>query len=129
MTEVFDNVFIGGWTDARDHGHEFDLIVNCAIDAQHFGGPHFKLVDGPGNSRALLEEAITCVSDAVRSKKRILIHCVAGKSRSVVVTAAALSTVLSIPFKTVLYLIQKDRSLAPPVGYQAHPALLELIRQ
>ena len=127
MNEVAPGVFIGGWHDARDHAHEFDAVINCAIDAPCYGGAHhFPLVDGPGNARELMQSAIEQVITEMKAGRRILVHCVGGKSRSVVVTAMALSRVTGVSFSDAIDSIVEARGLAEPVGYKPHSALVEL---
>jgi hypothetical protein len=125
--EVAPNVCVGGWSAARDYGSEFDVIINVAIDAPDFGGYHFNLVDGPGNKREEMQAAIACVEEHVKAGKRILIHCVAGRSRSVTVTAAALSRISGRTFDETLRLIAPLRGLTGQHPFWPHSALLELV--
>lgn len=125
--EVAPNLCIGGWSAARDFGSEFDVIVNVAKDAPDFGGYHFCLVDGPGNKQSEMDAAIACVEEQIRSGKRVLVHCVAGRSRSVTVTAAALSRTTGTPFNDILAAIGPIRGLTGVHPFGPHPALLELI--
>lgn len=128
MTEVAPNVFVGGWSAARDHGNEFDVIINCAVDAPNYGEFQFSIVDGPGNKREEVQAAIACVEEAVRSGKRVLVHCMAGFSRSVTVTAAALSRVTGRPFHEVLTMIAEARKCEPVRPYCPHAAMVEIVQ-
>ena len=90
MSEIAANLHVGGWHDARDRRAEFDVIINCAVDAPHNGDHQFSLVDGPGNDPQEFAAAVDEVYRHFSAGKRVLVHCVAGMSRSVTVTAAAL---------------------------------------
>ena len=123
--EVAPNVYIGGWHAARDFAPSFDIVVNVAVDAPNFGGPHFHLVDGPGNPPELMREAVTCVEVAIRQGKRVLVHCVGGRSRSLTVVAEAIRRVHGTPLTTTIERMRLPRALEP---HQPEVALLELLK-
>lgn len=128
MAEVAPNVFVGGWSAARDHANEFDVIINCAVDAPNFGEFQFSIVDGPGNELEEVQRAVSCVEGAVRSGKRVLVHCVAGYSRSVSVTAAALARVTGRPFHELLMMIAEARKCESARPNCPHPAMVEIVQ-
>ncbi len=123
--EVVPNVFIGGWHAARDFWQEFDVVVNVAVDAPHFFGVHFHLIDGPGNSLEIMQSAVMCVETAMREGKRILVHCVGGRSRSLVVVAEAVRRVHGKPLTETIERMRSVRNLEP---HQPESALLELVK-
>ena len=45
------------------------------------------LVDGAGNNRRYFDDAVDFIDDVVSSGERILVHCHAGRSRSVCIVA------------------------------------------
>jgi len=51
------------------------------------------IMDGDGNSHAIIEAAIRCVVTLVQRDFRTLVACSAGMSRSLVIAAAALALV------------------------------------
>jgi predicted protein tyrosine phosphatase len=122
--EIFHGVWVGGWSAARNYGHHFQIIVNCAVDAPHTRGEHFRLVDGPGNETQEFEKAVACVMDAIRSGEKTLVHCVAGRSRSLVVAATAISCCRGIEITTLIETAMGLRKCEGP--NQPHQALLEM---
>lgn len=123
FAQVAENVCVGGWSAARDYGNQFDVIVNVAVDAPNFGQHQFELVDGPGNKQSEFDAAVSCVQSAIESGSRVLVHCVAGRSRSVVVAAAAISRARNMPFDVALGRVRLVRNCEP---HQPHTALLQL---
>lgn len=89
MTEVHPNLFIGNWHDAQRHLDSM-YVVTVAHDSPVTGSAKFPLVDGPGNPPELVIEAARHAAEAHKAGKKVLIHCHGGRSRSGVVTVAAL---------------------------------------
>jgi protein-tyrosine phosphatase len=88
MTELIPDLYIGNWHEARAAKGSMH-IVTVASDSEFVGDQHFKLVDGPGNSVLVFREAVEAVYAAHRSGKKVLVHCVGGRSRSAAVIVAA----------------------------------------
>lgn len=126
--KVIDEVWIGGWSAARDYGHEFDLIVNCAKDAPHYGHFQFHLVDGPGNEQSEFDKAVGCVVEAMKCHRKVLVHCVAGMSRSLTVAAAAISKVHGMPVDYALDICKKARGCFDVRPYCPHEAMIAMAR-
>lgn len=128
MNQVASNLWIGGWSSARDCRDQFDVVVNVAIDAPHNGDYHFNLVDGPGNDPQEFERAVECVRSALVGGKKVLLHCVAGRSRSVTVGAAATAKATGDDFEEVLRRFKVSRGLGDVHPFGPHDALLSLAR-
>ena len=75
------------------------------------------LKDSGGNSRILIKSAIDCIDDAVSHNKKILVHCLAGKSRSVSIVARYLMNKKGISCEEALDIIEEKREtcLAPGI--------------
>lgn len=102
MTFVTDRIAIGNCRDAIDlegiraAGIRSILCLNgqlrgrspesCGVEALRV----FDLRDGPGNDPRLFEHALRTVGAYSRKHPRLLVHCHAGRSRSVVVVAGHL---------------------------------------
>ncbi len=93
MDWITDNIAIGNFQDARKGYAAVDAILclkeDCICkgreDVDAFRVP---LIDGPGNTRKSIEEAIDVIAGVVSSGEKILVHCHAGRSRSVCIVAA-----------------------------------------
>lgn len=140
MTQVHPHLFIGDWFDAKGPCEGLDAVVCVAIDdyaqAAYSGELEhhvYPLVDGPGNKPELMKKAIDMVDSLLLLKKRVMVHCVAGKSRSVVVAAAALTRYESYwdgaEFDEQLEnIFTKRHSEHSPGAIVPHPALVELAK-
>lgn len=96
ITKITDQVSIGDSSDARHaNNKEFDAVLNVAIDfdwRDDFKWRHkVGLVDGAGNHPGTFFAAVVLLESLVKSGKRVLVHCHAGLSRSVMVVAAWLT--------------------------------------
>lgn len=92
--------------------------VGCAYD-------HFCMSDGPleghvpgDDSYELFEEACECVIESLQDDNTVLVHCHAGRSRSVAVCTAALAITESLSYDDAFTQVKKARPIANP-----HPHL------
>ena len=102
MREVIpERLWIGNAGDARDPSGVLDAgvtaLVNLAAEELPPTLPrdilysHFPLVDGPGNSAAMLKITVDTVVSLLREKIPTLVYCGAGMSRSVAIASAAVA--------------------------------------
>lgn len=93
MDWITDNIAIGNFVDAREvKKGEVDAILCliddcCSEDNEDFDVVAIPLVDSAGNDPRSLKDAMDYIDDVVRSGERILVHCHAGRSRSVCIVA------------------------------------------
>lgn len=92
ITPIVDGIAIGNSEDARRiENPTFDATVNVAIDLDiedQFKWRHkVGLLDGPGNNPITFIAAVMLLYSLVQQRRRILVHCHEGKSRSVMVVA------------------------------------------
>jgi protein tyrosine phosphatase (PTP) superfamily phosphohydrolase (DUF442 family) len=102
LTLITDKIAIGNCEDAQDKegirafGIRSILCLNglllgrsaesCGVEALRV----FDLRDGPGNDPYVFEQAVTTVGKFAREFPNVLVHCQAGRSRSVIVVASHL---------------------------------------
>jgi hypothetical protein len=103
MDWITDAIAIGNYLEAqntellRHHGFRSVLSLDGSLtsdDAGRLGVAvvvAFRLVDGAGNDPRVLKMAIEALGDLVGSNAPVLVHCHAGRSRSVVVVAGHLA--------------------------------------
>ena len=92
MTWITDQIAIGNYIDAQNIANEVDAILclkeNCCdderIDLEILTLP---LIDGSGNNRRFFDDAVDFIDDVVFDGEKILVHCHAGRSRSVCIVA------------------------------------------
>jgi protein-tyrosine phosphatase len=79
------------------------------------------LVDGPGNDLRTFTRAVETLRDFAEHHPPVLVHCHAGRSRSVVVTAAYLKGVHGLESEEALRLVTQKREAS------VTPALMSLL--
>ena len=107
MREIIPNVlWIGNAFDARnikavmDAG--FQIVVDLAIEEPHIQHPRevascrFPLLDGEGNSAALIMAVIDLIVSCVNAQTKTLVACSGGMSRSLLIASAVVAQVKSI---------------------------------
>lgn len=93
ISEIIDNIYIGNWHDARDFSNLF-ITFTVAFDSP-FKSPqgfYYKIED---SKNASYDELLSAIKSLYRIRitnktNKILVHCVAGLSRSAVVVAGYL---------------------------------------
>jgi len=104
IREIYpDRLFIGNAMDARDLQLLYDNRIAAVVDLAVNESPaqlardmiYFRLpmIDGDGNTDALIETAIRCVVMLVQNEIRAMVACSAGMSRSLAIAAAAMAVV------------------------------------
>lgn len=79
------------------------------------------LVDGPGNDLRTFERAVATLTQFAKEHPPVLVHCHAGRSRSVIVTAAYLKGALDIGSEEALLMVTRKREAC------VTPALMNLL--
>ena len=69
------------------------------------------LIDGPGNDENAVEDAIAFIDDIVRRDERVLVHCHAGRSRSVCIVARYLMAIRGWSREKSLQFISSKREI------------------
>ena len=93
MDWITDHIAIGNFIDAKNASkNEIDAILCvkpecCSEDNSIIDVMCLPLVDGAGNDRRYFNDAVDFIDDVVSSGERILVHCHAGRSRSVCMVA------------------------------------------
>ncbi len=128
MTFITDRIAIGNFEDAQDlkalnaTGIRSILCLNgllrerspesCGVEVLRV----FDLRDGPGNDPYLFEQAVKTVGKFVRDAPNLLVHCHAGRSRSVVVVAGHLMRTEGFSMDEAIALIARHREIALTPG-------------
>jgi protein-tyrosine phosphatase len=92
MDWITEQIAIGNYIDAINCASDVDAILclksNCCDNRTDIDALCFPMNDGPGNRKEYILDAIAYISDIVSSGGKILVHCHAGRSRSVSMVAA-----------------------------------------
>jgi atypical dual specificity phosphatase len=123
-------VHIGNIQDASDHESIQEAGISTVVKLTNReptkGYPkkvdvvRHPMMDGPRNEGKTFRRAVKSVTELLRDGESVLVHCAAGKSRSVTVTATALSVVEKNTFEESLEIIRQCRD-----GINPHPALIK----
>lgn len=111
-------LWIGNARDARTPQALYDHGIQCVVELAYeeqsavlprdFVTLRVPLVDGGGNPPELLETAVGFVALCLGHKRRTLVTCSAGMSRSPAIVAAAMSRDLGITLIDALDLVRSN---------------------
>ncbi|RDH41928.1 dual specificity protein phosphatase family protein [Zooshikella ganghwensis] len=93
MDWITENIAIGNFVDAKEiKKGETDAILCliddcCSEDNDEFHIVVIPLVDAAGNDKRNFKDATDYIDDVVSHGEKILVHCHAGRSRSVCIVA------------------------------------------
>jgi protein-tyrosine phosphatase len=127
-TQLLPEFWIGTIQDAAKLSVENPLgieeVINvCGEDYEHGDGIHYSMVnllDGHEIPEDIFWQVVKHGVDCLVSGRRTLIHCHAGRSRSVCFAAAILTQMGKVDFETALSFIKRKR----PIAFPHHVILL-----
>ena len=118
MDWITNNIAIGNYLDASvdDLAFQVDAVLclkeNCCNeDRTDVDVLCVPLIDGSGNNPRDIREAVQYVRDIISANERILVHCHAGRSRSVAIVARYLTETTGISRQAALDLISSKREI------------------
>ncbi len=117
MDWITNNIAIGNFVDARALTVSDVEAVLCLKEAccdesdDEFCTMCVPLIDGPGNDKNAVEDAIAFIDDIVRRDERVLVHCHAGRSRSVCIVARYLMAIRGWSREKSLQFISSKREI------------------
>lgn len=127
MYEITDNLYYGGLEDAGDSApyreREIEHVIQLTYEPPGSGYPKdvevhtFSMMDGPQNDEATFRAAVSKIVEILEANATVLVHCSAGRSRSVCVAAAALGQFEQLSFEEAFAQVEE----VGPVS--AHEAL------
>jgi atypical dual specificity phosphatase len=139
MDWITEQIAIGDALDAVNHASEVDsilcLLSDCCGDRSDIDGYCVPLSDGPGNSSEHVLAAIDFIAAQVENGLRVLVHCRAGRSRSVCIVAAYLMRHQGFSKRLAMSMISKKRQICLSDGideifkhiYTSKPSLLSCL--
>ena len=115
MDWITDQLAIGNFLDAQSLPADIDAVLclreDCCDGRTDVDALCLPLLDGPGNDPSDIEEALDFIREVVTAGQRILVHCHAGRSRSVVVIARYLMQSRGLTAQAALDLIGSRREI------------------
>ncbi|MDY7080826.1 MAG: dual specificity protein phosphatase [Halobacteria archaeon] len=130
MPESSYDLYIGDIKDAGDkeqiHDNDISVILSLTNRIPKEGYPprvyvvEYPMSDGPRCDQLTFRQAVDHLTILLQEGETVLVHCSRGESRSVAVSAAAISMIEDVSFDDALEIISKSRDKANP-----HPSLVE----
>jgi len=124
MDKIIEQLWVTDIKGVREQStKQFDRVVTVCQDevSDNVGCAYnfFNISDGEGpwpgdSSYEAMEEAIDCIVDALNDGERVLVHCHAGHSRSVMACTAALAVTEGIGFDRAFWKVRAAREGAKP---------------
>ena len=117
MDWITASIAIGNFVDAENaSAAEVDAILCLKEDCcderdQRFYVLTVPLIDGAGNDQRLFDDAVDFIDDIVTDGERILVHCHAGRSRSVCIVARYFMTRKGVTRERALAMIAEKREI------------------
>ena len=123
ITSVTPQIWVGDSQDARAAiNSDFDATLNVAIDldiedktddvvVRRLKRHKVGLIDGPGNPPLRMVAALILLHTIVKSGIKVLVHCHAGQSRSVMICAMYCDIAGIAPFNEALPKIMAQRKV------------------
>lgn len=115
MDWITDQIAIGDCHDAATHAGEVDavlcLLPDCCETRSDVDGCCIPLHDGPGNCRTHVLAAIDYIALQVDQGNKVLVHCRAGRSRSVCIVAAYLMRHQGLSKRLAIATVAKKRQI------------------
>lgn len=116
MDWITDQIAIGNYLDVALMPSEIDAVLclkeDCCGEARRdVDVLCVPLTDGPGNDPRRVKQAIEYIADVVAAGDRVLVHCHAGRSRSVAVVTRFLVESTGMTKNSALALIAKKREI------------------
>jgi len=122
VTEIISGLWLGNIQDSknREFISRMDVIVNCTKDLP-FLSKQTKNIRLPINDNlekievknlyTFLPKIVPFIHDCLQKNLNILVHCYAGKQRSVSVVVAYLMKYLDIPLNKAITLVRTKREI------------------
>lgn len=114
MFQILNDLYIADWPEAQKADPAEFVRVTVALDSPFKGDYYYAIVDGRRDeNRYEVDEAIAKINDLLDGDKKVLVHCVVGRSRS---AAVVLGVLLSwgMPFVEAYKFIQTRHPEADP---------------
>jgi protein-tyrosine phosphatase len=123
MDWITENIAIGNYLDAEQPDDKVDAILclkeNCCNeDNSDYDIVAIPLIDGSGNDPRAFNDAVDFIDDVVSSGKKILVHCHAGRSRSVCIVARYFMVKHNLTVHQALQKIQAKREIYLSTGIE-----------
>ncbi len=122
MDWITEHIAIGNFLDAANPEPGVDFILclkpECCTIPTGIETVRVPLVDRAGNNPALFRKALISLSQAVGKGRHVLVHCHAGRSRSVSIVAKYLMESRGICADEAIALIAKKREICLTEGIE-----------
>ena len=134
LDEIIDNVWLGNYSAAEDIKYLQSKGIKKILTLIDQDGPNYKNEDGFIHKKLKVEDAVNqniiryfgeCLK-FIKGKEKVLVHCMAGASRSATIVIAYIMWTEKKNFSEALSLTQKKRFIVyPNAGFREQLKLFE----
>ena len=134
LDEIIDNVWLGNYSAAEDIKDLQSKGIKKILTLIDQDGPNYKNEDGFIHKKLKVEDAVNqniiryfgeCLK-FIKGKEKVLVHCMAGASRSATIVIAYIMWTEKKNFSDALNLTQKKRFIVyPNAGFREQLKLFE----
>jgi dual specificity MAP kinase phosphatase len=124
MTEILNGLFIGSESNAKNleelSSEHIRYIVNVTSHVPLYHSDQFQYYHIPAddtqkqNLLDYFDQVYTFISNAIENKERVLVHCVAGISRSPAIVISFLMRYAHMNMNDAYELVKTKRSIVSP---------------
>ena len=122
VNEIIPNLYLGDLRGALENREQFDIIINLS---QHTYTTNcfiydINIDDNPGvNIIEYVEKCIPIIENGLKENKKILVHCLAGKSRSASIIIGYLIKIQNLNYESAVKFINEKRNnpVEPNIGF------------
>ena len=123
VDHITDNIYLSDEEDASNRGtledHDIVYVISLTEEEHIYTTIHHPIKYGD-NPQTEFDQAVEYVRKAMDEDHNVIVHCVAGISRSSTVVTAALAAEQELRFNKALNQVKEGRPIANP-----HPDLRE----
>lgn len=139
MNRITEKIYISDWVDANSYhflqGNEIKCVLNVCRqkDNDNIDGVkyiHYPMIDGEGTDITQMEHAVRTLELLLNENDKVLVHCLAGVSRSPMVVALYLAWKTGTSFDDGLKFVAGGRPCVDPNNHflRLGPKVLQKLR-
>ena len=114
MFQILPNLYISDWPEAQQADPDEFVRVTVALDSPFKGEHFFGIVDGRRDENQYeVDAAIEMVNELLDGDKKVLVHCIVGRSRSPAVVLGVLMS-WGMPFAKAYTFLRERHPEADP---------------
>ena len=131
--QIIDNVWLGNYAAAENIKELKDKGIKKVLTLMDFGGPYYLEQDGFVHKRCNIEDfddknILQYFGECLhfmKGEEKVLVHCMAGASRSATIVIAYLMWTQKMDFEKAFQFVKDKRDIFPNYGFEKQLQLFE----